>query len=353
MRILLAGEWIYPIYEEAMAAGLRNAGAVVDAFKLDRRISQANWRQADFAGYLAAKGWWAGSLGKATNRKLVEIASSGSYDAVILWRCTLIEPSSLQAIRAAVPSTRIFTYNNDNPFEDGRGFLWRRHLATIPFVDSVIITQPRQELLARRAGARRTFLSRSYFRVDVDRPLPALAPGDVHDVIYIGHYENDGRARFLNAVWQAGISLRIFGHPRGWRRAPIPAEHRRAIYELRGDDYARAICNAKVSLAFFSGRNRDTYTRRVFEIPACGGLLLAQRTDDMTGLYREGREAEFFAIPEELVAKLRSLLADSRTNQQVRAAGRIRCLKDGHSNFDRARQLLAFIKSCEPAGAPV
>ena len=69
------------------------------------------------------------------------------------------------------------------------------------------------------------------------------------------------------------------------------ADYFGSIQAVRGVEYAKALSGAKMCLAFLSKLNRDTYTRRCFEIPACGRVLLCERTADMQGLLREGDEA--------------------------------------------------------------
>jgi spore maturation protein CgeB len=113
------------------------------------------------------------------------------------------------------------------------------------------------------------------------------------------------------------------------------------------DDQCKAIGGAKIALAFLRKLNRDDYTQRTFEIPACGGLLLAERTARHASFYREGIEAEFFdpSKPDELVRKVRELLADGERRRAIREAGR-RALERGHHTYsDRLIRVLEVQRS--------
>ena len=106
---------------------------------------------------------------------------------------------------------------------------------------------------------------------------------------------------------------------------------------------ASAIGGAKIALGFLRKENRDQYTQRTFEIPACGGVLLAERTPQHLKWFREGVEAEFFDAdnPDELCGKVTELLANSGKRERMRAAGRTRVIEGGHTYRDRLDQLFA------------
>ncbi len=103
-----------------------------------------------------------------------------------------------------------------------------------------------------------------------------------------------------------------------------------------------------MALCLFSRLNRDEYTRRVFEIPACGALLLCERTPTMESLYRDGKEAVYFSSPEELVSKAKWLLAAPDEARAIAEAGRQRCLGSGYDVRSRMSEMLAWLREHAP-----
>ena len=86
--------------------------------------------------------------------------------------------------------------------------------------------------------------------------------------------------------------------------------------------------------------NRDLQTTRSIEIPACGGFLLAERTDEHLRLLKEGVEAEYFASDAEMLEKVRYYLTHENERARIAAAGLRRCLTGGYSNADRLTSIL-------------
>ena len=91
------------------------------------------------------------------------------------------------------------------------------------------------------------------------------------------------------------------------------------------------ICGSRLCLGFVSRSNGDEFTHRSFEIPACRGFLLAERTAKHQEIFDEGHEAEFFDSPEECADKVRFYLGDEEARQRIAAAGYQRGLKSDYS----------------------
>jgi hypothetical protein len=115
--------------------------------------------------------------------------------------------------------------------------------------------------------------------------------------------------------------------------------------EVYGDDYARALTAARVGVGFLRKTWPDQHTTRTFEIPACGSLLLADRTEEHQSFFEEGREAEFFGSETELVDKARFYAANEAARATIAAAGRVRCESGGYSYVERLRPVMTFVES--------
>ena len=97
------------------------------------------------------------------------------------------------------------------------------------------------------------------------------------------------------------------------------------------------IAGSQIALGFLRELNPDQHTTRTFEIPAIGGFMLADRTEDHLEFFEEGREAEYFSSDEEYRDKVAFYLANEPTRTRVAAAGHRRCITSGYSYDDRIR----------------
>jgi spore maturation protein CgeB len=185
---------------------------------------------------------------------------------------------------------------------------------------------------------------------ELHRPLD-LARKDVqqyrHDCVVVATFtpaKQDLLARLIRL--RPGLDLRIWGNQ--WLdRCSIP-ELRPHITgtALEGDSYAKAVRAARINLAILSGKvhgssQGDETTTRTYEIPACGGFMLHERTPELAELFEEGKEVACFGSVEELAQKVDYYLAHPEERDRIAAAGHRRCVP-AYSYDERMRCLLAY-----------
>ncbi len=157
-------------------------------------------------------------------------------------------------------------------------------------------------------------------------------------VVFIGYAEND-RFEKMNYLAMNGIEVHIWGN--GWKTYIKKHEnihiHNR---ELRGKEYSEALSNSLISLCFLRKLNRDQHTSRSFEIPACRGFMLAERTDEHLTYFKEDEEAAYFNDKHELLNKVRYFLKNIERRDQIAEAGYQRCLNSDYSYDVIAKKII-------------
>jgi spore maturation protein CgeB len=274
--------------------------------------------------------------------QLIEQARRERPQIVLILKGVHIGPEAVHALRALGAWVAII--NHDDFFSENPANRSRVQRLALPAYDFVFVTREVNVAEVRPLNPHVEFLPFAYHPA-IHRPL-AIAPDErarwCSDVTFVGSWERE-RCHLLEAlVRQVPARYAIWGSmwDRASRRSPLqPYLHQ---HDVVMDEMAKAIGGASIALGFLRKKNRDDYTQRSFEIPACGGLLLAERTERHRSFYREGVEAEFFdpARPQELIEKVRSLLGDEPRRRRLREAGRAALLRQHHTYRDRLERLL-------------
>ncbi len=284
---------------------------------------------------------WKSDLTKA-NRTLRVLSVQEPLDLVWVDKGLTIRPDTLLWLRHHQPRVKLVWYSPDDPILRSNRSI--QHRLSIGLYDLHVTTKSYNvpELLSM--GAHDAVFVGNAYDPSVHRPITLNDEDKLRwgcDVGFVGAFEQ-ARADSMLAMARAGISVRVapssvWSRMRG-QHANLHVPETSA--NLTGDEYAKAICGAKINLGFLRKLVRDQQTTRSVEVPACGAFMLAERTDEHLGLFEEGREAEFFSSTDELIAKARYYLAHDDERIRIAAAGRDRCVRDGYSNQRRLGSVL-------------
>jgi spore maturation protein CgeB len=354
MKVLIVGDWHSNLHEEVAAKALERLGHEVERFgwhryfRARKRLKQY-WLRAQnkyLFGYQLIR----------INLDLIETARRFQPNMIFIYRGTHVFATTIRTIREVVPSIVVVGYNNDDPFAPGHiPGMWRHFIAALPELDLALAYRQANIPDFVKAGAKRVELLRSWYVPEINHPQ-VLSPNEQKrfecDVVFVGHYESDMRMKCLEEVVKRGWHLRIFGHEHGWKIALRASPILRSfapVFPVWGADYNNALCGAKIALCFLSKLNRDTYTRRCFEIPASGTMLMCERTSDMEGLFSAEAEADYFSSPEELGLKLDVYLRDEQKRISVAEAGRAKVVAAGHDVDTRMRKVVSWVEEITSA----
>ena len=97
-----------------------------------------------------------------------------------------------------------------------------------------------------------------------------------------------------------------------------PADH--------GDELTQIYCASAVNLDIPRLYQRQTVTMRIFDILACGGFLLAERSDAMEAVFTEGVHLAYYDSHQTLPDVIGRWVADPLGRQNIAAAGRAEVL---------------------------
>jgi spore maturation protein CgeB len=166
-------------------------------------------------------------------------------------------------------------------------------------------------------------------------PLPACECR--HKVSFVGSsYGN--RKKWVAELLEAGIVVDCFGF--GWPSGPVSADEipriiRESVLSLNFGDSGMQMRGGRLY------RSRQIKAR-VFEVPGAGGCLLTDSADQLGAYLAPGHEIEVFSGTEDLVEKIRFLLAHPECRDAIAMAG-FRKVRDAHTYQVRFNEVLTAV----------
>lgn len=287
------------------------------------------------------------------NHAILEAASRERAHILLADKVLALWPATLQRLRRREIVT--VDYLSDNPFGPRRDPGWRVFRRAIPRYDLHAVPRSSSVEDFLRHGAREAMEIRFTYEPSVHF-APPLSWSDVdrcRSVSFIGTPYDD-RGDFLTRLWRAGLPLDISGSRPHWAAA-LPKDAFAATFrvgELKGTAYREAIWASRINLAFVTHSNRDQVAHKSFEIAACGGFLLAERTLEHQACFEEDVEAVFFSDWNECRAKIERYLYDEPARAAIAAAGHERALRSGYDNDSMLRRLLGRAAEIRSAREP-
>lgn len=277
------------------------------------------------------------------NTLILETARLLKPDFLLAFKGLNVRPDTLQELRAdGVP---LYNY-----YPDIAGYIRGQMLEkSLPEYDCIFHTKPNWPADVTAFASLRRWIPVAH---GYDPELHFPAPLDSRDrwqfgcdLVFIGTHTPHKEEILAELAGRLQTpDLKVWGH--GWVER---SEHTALRPFLAGgpaigQTYVKAIRGAAITLAIMSGKvggapTGDQTSTRTFEIPACGGFMLHERTPEVLDLFHEGREIECFDTVEECAQKIRHYLARPEEREAIQAAGRRRCVP-AYSYDNRMREIL-------------
>jgi len=284
----------------------------------------------------------------AFNRDILEaLVRSRPQVAWLEWPMVLSRETLVEAARR-LPGCWFVSFQDDNPFGSraGEHERWRLFLEAIPQYHLHFVKRATDVCEFQRRGAKAVRRFMHGFYEPLFRPIPVESIPEVmrQDVSFVGSPLDHRVGVISELLSRHRLPLRVYGDR--WHRTSSYYRHRACFRSAAfGDDYVRVICGSRICLGFVSSSNLDEYSMRTFEVPACKGFFLAERTPTHQELFVEGKEAEFFSSADECADKIRFYLENETVRARVAGQGYRRCVDSGYNLHKRLAEAVDQIQA--------
>lgn len=264
------------------------------------------------------------------NLKILEVINCLKPDLVVIFKGNYVTCNTLERIRAKniclvnfYPDVSISAHGS----LDINSFQYYQHI----FTTKTFGIKDMKDMLGLDNVS---FLPHGFDNL-VHRPFDtSIAQSDWHnDVSFIGtwspHKENT-----LGGLVKANreLNMKIWGGQ--WDNNSLMQLHKHIVGRVvTGDFYALAIASSRINLGLLSERREgassgDQITSRTFHIPASGGFMLHERTDELLEYYKEDKEVACFDSQAELIDKVAFYLSHEELRMKIAKAGYDRCISE-------------------------
>lgn len=280
---------------------------------------------------------------KGINRKIVDICQRNKFDIIWIDKGNYILPSTLKKIHRIQPNAKVIGYSPDNMAERHNQTIWFRkglkyydwYLTTKSYIVDWLKEQGCQNVLFVNNAYEDTF-HHPYNLTEEEKKAFGGKVG------FIGSWEKE-RCDAILFLADNGIPVRVWGGEKWTDYKTYSSNLKIEDRPLFSEDYNRALSAFDISLCFLRKINFDLQTTRTMEIPACGSLLMAERTSEHEALFKDSEEAVFFSSKEELLEKCQYFLSHHDELMQIAKNGRNRCVVSGYSNYDTIKKAINHI----------
>jgi hypothetical protein len=280
------------------------------------------------------------------NHDLINLAEAEKPD--VLWTDKLLsmKPRTIERLRAMGIYT--VSYMIDNAFGPRKDPGFRLYMKCIPHYDLHVVQRDSNILDYRQQGARDVIKIQTAYEPTIHFP-PPQGWSDANrnrEVSFIGTPYDDRADTLAQLSKLKEFDVAISGNRRSWQRALTPDSFTRLYREgeLYQQQYREAIWRSKINLSFLTRSNQDEFVHKSFEIAACQGFLLAERSEGHLQRFREDEEAVFFSTYDELLEKIRRYLPDEAARTRIAAAGCARALRDGYHNDRQVERIIERVQ---------
>lgn len=285
-----------------------------------------------FGAFVHVEPWW-----RKANLQLMQQVDRCQPDLLLIIGTQGVRAGTLAQIRVRQPRLPVYCLYPDSPHN-----LDSERINCLPLFDRVMTSSPAWVHAFQRLGARDVVYLPFAADTALHKPAASIDLSPLtHDLTFIGTWRAE-RETLLSQL--AAYDLAIWGS-NYWRtrtQPDSPLKRKWGGRSLIGAEFAQACAQSKIMLNIMDPISWPGPNMRTFELPACGAFALAERSEAVLELFREGETIECFADGTEAHDKIKYYLAHEAARKRISQAAYDFVIRAGHTYHDRVRLVLAW-----------
>jgi spore maturation protein CgeB len=278
-----------------------------------------------------------GPLINNINKYIVAALKEETYDLIWVDKAVFVTPKTTALLRSKAAKLVHFTPDPAFTFHKSKLFL-----KSLPYYDFLVTTKSYElEHYYKYIKTEKVLYATQGFDAKLHKPSE-YPFSKKEGFVFIGHYE-DQRGEVLEKLLQNDIKITLAGIK--WNRfAKKHQNNPNLIYlgdGVYGEDYVKALQNAKMAWGALSKWVPELHTTRTFEIPACGTALVTERNLETQSFFKDD-EAIFYTNENDLIEKITFFMNNDKPLEVLTKKGASRAVT---SAYDYSSILNAILKT--------
>lgn len=337
-KILLVGDYPAPVYTGTLGSYKRAFEAL--HYTTVEFYFDINTRYLRFVKYwnIALK-----LLVKKEQIRFLKFIKENDITHIIVIKGSYILPETINEIKSR--GIVIVNFNPDNPYNKVRASANDIIREGIPHYNYYFIWS--KEICKRINHATKSNKA-VYLPFAVDKSLIDFQPDFNHTnfkyQVAFGANADKERIVQIQTLFKKDKTilkdLFVFGS--GWEN--FKDVHSR---EIKGKDYFKTIAQSKINLNFLRKQNKGAHNLRTFEIPACGGFMLHEYSQEAMELFKADEQAVYFLSIEECLDKIKFYLKHDEVRLKIAQNGYTQAIKYENSYEARVNKIIKLLSLTE------
>ena len=335
MKVLLVGVQWHGGLELSYFNAFKKLQCDVDCFDTEAEYERISWLKGNRVLSKTLRKVLGLYFAKLMNERLVEKVNDFRPDLVFVLKGIFIFPETLRRVKENT-NALLFNFNPDSPFTPVNSS--RYLLDSLTIYDCLFIWGKFLIPELQQAGANRVeYLS---FAHDPELHYPVSVTDEEKerygsDIVFIGTWEKQREKWLENLV---DYDLKIWGNSWEKLKWSSPLRQKWMRKPVIGEEFAKVCHSSKIVLNFIRAQNGNAHNMRTFEVPACQGFLLTERTEEQGEFFEEEKEMACFNDAEELREQIERYLNDEESRERMARAARKKAFE--HTYERRAKRII-------------
>ncbi len=277
-------------------------------------------------------------------RRIIQLLQRSKNDVVFVVKGYYLKPETINLIKSL--GKKIICFHPDDPFSTQIGSSNENTRNCIAEYDAYLIWHKGLIDLIKEKGCPNVLYMPFAADTEIIHPPKGEYKSDKKeqvDVSFIGN-SDEKRRRIIREI-SSNLNIEqdartaVFGL--GWKDTGAFECHQGVFAE----EYLSVMHRSKINLNILRKQNEDAHNMRTFEIPAAGGFMLHEYSEEAAGFFEEGKEAEYFRNSKECTDKIIYYLNNDTEREKIAKAGYNRVISSDYTYSGIGRRMLKSLDS--------